>query len=226
VSSIGLQREGPLHAGLKRWYAQPGDRVEVELDGYTIDLVRGDLLIEIQTGSFPKMKRKLAALLERGHAVRVVHPVATDRLLVSVGHDGTVTWQRLSPRHGIPADVFSELVTFPGLLAHPLFELEVLLTTQEEVRRREAGKCWRRRGWTIVERRLVDVVGRVAFSRPEDLTLLLPASLPDRFTTAELASALGRPKRVAQQMTYCLRTVGVIDVTGKRGQSVEYAARH
>jgi hypothetical protein len=90
------------------------------------------------------------------------------------------------------------------------------------VRRHEAGRCWRRRGWTVVERRLVEVVERVAIRVPADLVLLLPAGLPDPFTTADLASGLRRPPRVAQQVAYCLRGAGVIEVIGKRGRLVEY----
>ena len=44
-----MLREKPLHAGVKRWYAEDGDRIEVPIGGYVIDLVRGDLLIEVQT---------------------------------------------------------------------------------------------------------------------------------------------------------------------------------
>lgn len=47
---IGRLNEGPLHAALKRWCARPGDRLEAVVDGYVIDIVRADLLLEIQTG--------------------------------------------------------------------------------------------------------------------------------------------------------------------------------
>ena len=33
------------------------------MDGYIVDVVEGEELIEVQTRSFAKMKRKLAALL-------------------------------------------------------------------------------------------------------------------------------------------------------------------
>jgi len=62
---IGTLREGPLHASLKQWCARPGDRFEVPVDGYVIDLVRDDLLIEVQTSGFSSMKEKLRDLLER-----------------------------------------------------------------------------------------------------------------------------------------------------------------
>ena len=62
---IGTLNEKSLHAALKEWYALPGDRFEVAVDGFVADIVRGEQLIEIQTRSFPAMKRKLRRLLPR-----------------------------------------------------------------------------------------------------------------------------------------------------------------
>ena len=76
---IATLREGPLHASVKRWYAQAGDRVEVPMDGYVVDLVRGDQLIEVQTRGFSGIRAKVRALLALGHAVRIVPPSAVDR---------------------------------------------------------------------------------------------------------------------------------------------------
>ena len=49
---IGLLNEKPLHAALKEWYARPDDRFETSVDGFVIDILRGDLLIEVQTRNF------------------------------------------------------------------------------------------------------------------------------------------------------------------------------
>ena len=219
---IGLLRERHLHASLKRWYAQPADREEVPVDGYVIDLVRGDLLIEVQTRGFAGMKPKVKALLGRGHRLRVVHPIAVDRWIVNVEPDGTVLTRRLSPRHGALVDIASELITFPELLAQPNFEIEVLLTAEEEYRNLVPGKCWRRKGWTVIERRLGEIVDQVVLARPADLAKLLPDDVPLRFTTADLALALGRPRRVAQHLAYCLGKCGLIEADGKRGHAIEY----
>jgi hypothetical protein len=219
---IGVLRERHLHASVKRWYAESGDREEVSIDGYVIDLVRGDLLIEVQTRGFAGMKPKVKALLHRGHRLRVVHPIAVDRWIVQVEADGTFLTRRRSPRHGALADVASELITFPELVADPGFEIEVLLTVEEEYRHQVAGKCWRRRGWTVLERRLVEVLDRVVLAEPGDLASLLPAGLPATFTTADLAARLGRPRRTAQHVAYCLARAGVIEDAGKRGHSIAY----
>jgi len=41
---VGTLGEKPLHAALKRWYAEDGDHVEEPVDGFVIDLVRNGLL--------------------------------------------------------------------------------------------------------------------------------------------------------------------------------------
>lgn len=219
---IGTLREKPLHAALKRWYSRPGDGIEVPVEGYVIDLVRDGLLIEVQTSGFSSMHRKVAALLGGGHRIRIVHPIAVDRIIVRIGPDGEILSRRRSPRHGAATDVFRELVSFPELLTHGSLEIEVVLTTEEEHRRHTPGRAWRRKGWSIAERHLVEVHGSSMLSDGRDLAALLPADLPDVFTTVELASGLGRPLRSAQQMAYCLRKTGVIVADGKRGNSIVY----
>jgi hypothetical protein len=219
---IGTLREKPLHASLKRWYARSGDGVEVPVDGFVIDLVREDLLIEVQTRGFSSMKQKITTLLDLGHRMRVVHPIPIDKWIVKVDADGAVLSRRRSPRHGNPTDVFAELVSFPNLLADSHLEIDVILTNEEEYRRHTPDRSWRRKGWTIEERRLIDVVDTLLISNTDDLAALLPAELPDPFTTADLATKLGRPRRAAQQMAYCLRIADVIVAVGKSGNAVEY----
>jgi hypothetical protein len=219
--SIGTLAEKPLHAALKRWCTEPGDVLEVPVDGFVVDLVRGGLLVEIQTRSFSSMKRKLTRLLA-AHSVRVVHPIALETRIVKVAASGRVISSRRSPRRGTAVDLFEELVSFPELVAHPGLTLEVLLIRQEEVRRVARR---RRRGWVVEERRLVEVVERLRIDSPEDLAALLPDALPATFTTADLAAALRRSRSLAQQMAYCLRRAGVLECVGKRGNSLTYVRR-
>ncbi len=200
----------------------PGDGVEVPVDGFVIDLIRGDLLIEIQTSGFSSMKKKVLSLLDSGHRVRIVHPIPVDRWIGKVDDDGTILSRRRSPRHGEPTDVFSELVSFPDSMAHPGLEVELIMTIEEQYRAHNPDRAWRRKGWTVLERRLVDVVDTFLLTGVDDLLGLLPSGLPEEFTTADLASGIGRPKRTAQQMAYCLRTLGAVVTVGKVGNSVLY----
>jgi hypothetical protein len=70
---IGLLRETSLHAALKNWYAKEGDRMEVQVGGYVIDILREGLLIEIQTRGFSSLKAKLIRLTQN-YPVRLVYP--------------------------------------------------------------------------------------------------------------------------------------------------------
>jgi hypothetical protein len=220
-SQIGVLNEKHLHASLKSWYAQPGDRFEVLVDGFLVDIVRDDLLIEVQTKNFAAIKRKLKGLVS-DHPVRLVYPVIRQKWIVRLDGDGAWLSRRKSPRSGMLTDVFQELVSFPELVRHPNFSLEILSIDEEEVRYRHENRRWWRRGWAIQERRLLDVVGQNLIETPDDIIALMPPGLTEPFTTADLAEAIGRPRRLAQKMTYCLRAIGCIAVVGKQGNTVLY----
>ena len=220
VPIIGTLNENPLHASLKDVYAEPGDRFEVPVDSFCIDLVRDGLLVEFQTANFSAMRRKLTALLP-DHHVRLVHPIAAQKWIVRTSRGGRVLSRRKSPKHGCIDHVFEELVYLPDMLADPNFSLEVLMVHEEEVRRQDHRK-WRRGGWATVERRLLEIVDRWVFETPADLADLLPGDLPEPFTTADLAKGLGKPQWLTQKMAYCLRHAGAIAVTAKRGNAFLY----
>jgi hypothetical protein len=221
-SHIGVLNENPLHAALKVWYARPGDRLEVVVDGYVVDVVQDERLVEIQTGNFSAIKRKLARLVE-GHPVRLAYPIAREKWLLKLPTEpGGTTRRRKSPKRGRVEEVFQELVSFPHLMGHANFSLEVLLTQEEEVRRYEGPKRWRNRGWVTEERRLLEVVERHLFEGAADVARLIPAGLPERFTTADLAAAMDGSRRLAQKAAYCLRRMGVLTEVGRRGRAKVY----
>ena len=220
---IGTLGEKNVHAALKAWYARPGDELEVEVDGFHIDIVRGQLLVEIQTGNFSSQRRKLKTLLEN-HPLKLVFPIALEKWITRLGSDGTtILGRRRSPKKGRIFEVFRELVSIPGLIAKAAFSLEVLFIHEEEFRQDDGKGSWRRKGWSISDRRLIKVVGSHLFQAPKDFLDLLPAELKDPFSTLELASAIEQPHWLAQKMAYCLRHMGVIQVKGKKGNALLYS---
>ena len=81
---------------------------------------------------------------------------------------------------------------------------------------------WRRKGWATDYRTLLKVMDRQEFTSPDDFFTLLPSDLPATFTTADLAIACKCPVRLAQQVAYCLKGMGVIDHIGMRGRGYLY----
>ncbi|HEX9925464.1 MAG TPA: hypothetical protein VGD99_22600 [Anaerolineae bacterium] len=222
TSQFSTLNEKPLHAALKVWYAQPDDQFEVPVDGFIIDIVRSNLLIEVQTGSFASIKPKLIDLTTR-HPVRLVYPIAQEKWVVKLGqNEDEPISRRKSPKRGGLAHLCVELVSFPYLLSHPNFSVEALLIQEEETRRYDGRRGWRRKGWVTHERHLLRVVGQQLFTTPNDLTKLIPPTLTDPFTTADLAAALAIPRRLAQKMAYCLREMNEIAIAGKQGRAMLY----
>jgi hypothetical protein len=216
---IGTLGEKSLHAHLKKWYAQSGDLSEVVVDGFVIDLIRDELLVEIQTRNFSAMRRKLEQLLPN-YRLRLIHPIAREKWIVRETDDGRFIQRRKSPKRGRVEEMFRELVRIPDLLAQPHLSLEVLFTQEEEVWRDDGKGSWRRKRWSISDRRLLAVVDRAVFIAPSDYLALLPTDLPRPFTNRELADMLGLRLNLTQKMTYTMRKAGFISVMGKRGNAL------
>jgi hypothetical protein len=57
------------------------------VDGYHVDVVRDGTLIEIQTGNFSAIKRKLGDLVPH-HPLRLVYPIAVEKWILKYGGEG------------------------------------------------------------------------------------------------------------------------------------------
>jgi hypothetical protein len=222
MPSIGVLGEGSLHAALKAVLAEPGDRLEVPVGRFVIDLVRADgELVEVQTRGFWALGSKLDALLD-GHRMRIVHPVAAERRIVRIDEHGQVLGVRRSPKRATAAAVFDELVAFPALLTHPNLTIEVLLLREDHLRRPLPATA-RGRTRDPGERRLVDVLDRVTLRTTEDVLAVLPALPEEPFSTRELAAVLRCGTLLARRVLYCLRAMGIVEPAGKRGRAPLHA---
>jgi hypothetical protein len=218
---IGTLSERSLHASLKRWYTEEGDKVERKVDGFYIDIVRDGKLVEIQTANFSQIRRKLVYLL-RDHHVHLVHPIAVEKWIVRQDEGGKEMSRRRSPKKGMVVDVFEELVRIPNTVMHPNLTVEVLLTRQEEILRKGGKGARGRRGWELHDRRLLEVTDNYVLASHSDYQRLIPKELPRPFTNRDLAEAIGRPVGLARAMTYTLRRTGAISEVGKRGNAILY----
>jgi hypothetical protein len=223
TTGIGTRNEKPLHEALKRWYAQPGDSLEMPVDGFVVDIVRGSLLIEIQTRNFSAIKKKLEKLAVN-HAVRLVYPIPYRKWIIkSAGNGKNQTSRRKSPKQGDFTEVFRELIRIPDLITHPHFSMELLLIEEEEVRHYDGVRGWRRGGWVTDEHRLLQVVDRLILNEPRDLSNFLPDTMIEPFSVADLAKAINKSRGLAQKMVYCLRSMGCLEAVGKKGNAILYS---
>ena len=219
--------ETSLHRQLKSHYARDESQVEVRLEGYRIDAIRGGRLIEIQHGSLAAIRDKIADLLEN-HRVTVVKPIVALKHLVKLDErGGNVVSRRRSPKRGQLLDVFDELVYFTRVFPHRRLLLEVALVEVEELRYPGHGRRRRHRAndFQVEDQRLVEIVDTFRFRTLADLRRMLPKSLPATFHTGHLAEGLEVRRHIAQRMAYCLRETGAIHTVGKQGNAVLYSRR-
>jgi hypothetical protein len=213
--------EFSLHSEIKKVYSIPGDQFEVKLDNFVVDILRGNLVIEVQTKNFSTLKEKLQALTVK-YQVRLVYPLPEKKWITYVTKDQVVLDKRKSPRKGRLTDLFGELVMIPHMIGVENFSLEVLFIDEEEVRRDDGKGSWRRKGVSIKDRRLLKVNDRILFQNRAEYLKILPNNLNQVFTNRELAKLAKISVRTAQQITYCLRKGGVIRLAGKKGRELGF----
>lgn len=210
-----------LHLALQQHYAGADGAVEALVEGFRADALREGVIYEIQTGSFGSIREKLRRLLER-HPVVLVYPVPESKVIVYVDGEGREVSARRSPRHGAVTDVFEQLLHLHDLPRHRRLSLEIVVTHERELRRRDGMGSWRRQGVSLLGRELVEILTVQRFEHPRELAALLPAELPREFTVAELREAMKLRRGTAAKMAYALCKLGVIKHVGKRGNAFVY----
>ena len=214
--------EQTLHEQLKEFYARETGEIESTMGDYRVDVVRGDLLIEIQTRSFSSIRDKLRNLVQENR-VRLVHPIAYQKWIVRLNEDAEQVSRRKSPKRGRVEALFNELVYLPKLLMSPNFELEIALVDMEEFWIDDGKGSWRRRRWSIHDKRMLELREHHLFRSPEDFKQLIPETLPPEFTSRMLSKETGLNMRLAQKMLYCLTKMNIVERNGKKGRAYLYS---
>lgn len=220
---IGTLGEKTLHAVLKRYFEPHEDNHEIRVVGYVADIVGEDGIIEIQTGNFAYLRKKLAAFLEYA-PVTVVYPMSRTKWIFWVDEEtGAVAEKRKSPKSMKPNDAFYQLYFIREFLSHPNFRLKLVFLETEEYRRlngwgeakkNHAEKC------DIIP---TDIVEEIELSSPAEYEKLLPAGLPVEFTAKDYAKLAKIRLTSAQRAVNVLCTIGVLTHAGKRGRAFLYS---
>jgi hypothetical protein len=208
--------ERAMHRQLKERYgALPAGRIEARVASFRVDAIEpSGTLVEVQSRSLGPLRTKLQCLIELGHRIRLVKPVVLrTRIIRCERADGPVSSVRMSPRRGEILDVFDDFVGLANLLGNPAIVIDLVCVSIDETRMLRK----RRPGFVVLERSIRDYLGMAQIDKPLALWSLLPhpTTLPDRFTTADLAHHLNRPRWFAQRVAYCLHQSGAAQLAGK-----------
>lgn len=222
LNGIGTLGEKTVHSVLKNYYETNILNHEIKIDGFVADIFNGHEIIEIQTASFDRLRKKIPVFLNR-YPLTIVYPIPYIKWIRWVSpQTGEITAPRKSPKKGTPYIIFPELYKIKTYLNMPNLRIKIVLLNMEEYRFLDGWSEDKKKGSTRCDRIPIDLVDEVYISKQCDYKLLIPESLGDEFTSTDYHKASGLSKRVSSIALHVLNYVGSVERTGKKGRSFLY----
>jgi hypothetical protein len=228
--AIGTEHESSLHRTLKIRYAGKKGRTEVLTGGYVCDGITEDRdLIEVQTGSFGPLKRKIAELtslmeVEREFGrIRIIYPVTVLKYIELYDSEGTLLRRRKSPRKGTSWDLFKALLYAPELPLLPDLSIELILLDVLEKRIQDGKGSWRRKGASISDREVLEYHQTIPLLELKDYYQFIPFEKGAEFTVRDLGAQAHIETALARKALYVLTRLGMVRRLGKKGNAWVYA---
>ncbi|MCI8332254.1 MAG: hypothetical protein HFE78_05465 [Clostridiales bacterium] len=220
---MGTYQEKTLHSVLKYYYEPEIDYHEVKLGRYIADIMKNHEIIEVQTGSFTPLKRKLSFFLP-DYPVTIVYPIAHIKWILWVDPvTGEVTKKRKSPKEGSPYSLFMELCRIKDVILHEHLHIKIAMLDMEEYRYLDGWSTDRKKGSHRCDRIPVAFDSEIVFHAPEDYLFFVPEELYQvEFTVSEFGKCCHIRPRLASTTVRMLRYMGLIDFVGKRGKAYVY----
>ena len=222
TSGSGINNESSLHGDLKKWYKLPGDTFEARLEGYVVDILRDNDIIEIQTKNFSAIANKLRVLLVN-HKLTLVHPIAVKKWLLKYDKDYNLISKRKSPKTGKAVDIFKELIRIPDLLSIPNLSIHILLIEEEDILMDDGLGSWHRKGFSIKDKKLLSVMSNIFIPNLKALIAIIPFDFEGIFSSKEIAQCLKVNQNLARKIIYTLRKSNYIESVGKKGNLILYS---
>ncbi len=227
--TIGVLAEKTIHAVVKNYLEPDEDCQEIPVAGFVADIFRqtphGPEILEIQTRAMYKMKRKLDAFLPQ-YPVTIVYPIPSKKMLIWVDEEtGELSPPRKSPKKGTAYSAVRELYSIREYLNHPNLRIKLLLMEMEEYKLLNGRGASRKIHATRYDRIPGDLTGEMDLTCPEDYMQLIPADLPEEFTSADFAKAAHIRKDDAGHWLLLFRLLNVVEKIGQSGKSYLYRCR-
>ena len=192
--------ESSLHKSLKIIYSEIYDgQKEVKKYNHVYDIItkKGNA-IEIQTKNLSKLLPKIYDTIQKGHNIKLVHPVILENTIELYDSQNNLLSKRKSPKKQNIYSIFKELTGIYEVLLNRHFSLEIVYIKMTETRMRTLENVQsqnkRRRfkkNWIKTNKRLEEIIETKHFNSKDDYLKLLP-KLPDTFSSKDLEEKIGK----------------------------------
>ena len=214
---IGTLSEKSVHTYLKRFYMPDPAMQEVPLGPFVADIFDGETVMEIQTGNFRMLKRKLDYYLPR-YPVLVVYPLDRKKSIVWTDPEtGESTLPRKSPHAFRPAEALHQLYQIREYLLHPGLTVHLVPVDLTEYRLLDGYGSDRKSRCSKADRIPSAVGEAVVLHSAEDYRVFLPSSLKEPFSASAFGRAAGLRSRQTYSAVHVLETVRVLTDDGRTG---------
>lgn len=227
--SVGTQNEKLIHAALKNYYAPFSGEQEIKLGNFYADAVNENGIFEIQTHALYRLREKLRTFLKVS-GVTVIYPVIQEyRIMYINSQSGEVVRQTAPRKMRSLLKLFKELYSVREFLCEDDLRLIICgLKAEKRIyfsgealpdmkKRSDKKKC-------TIEMVPVELLEETVLDIPRDYEIFLPrevtAEFPEGFTKKQLCKAA--KESASSLRTEVLRTVGIIEKIGKKGNEFVY----
>jgi len=219
---IGTLAEKTMHAVLKNYYAPDEDMHEIPIENYVADIYTGTEIIEIQTRSMDRMRKKLDTFLPL-YPVTIVYPIPREKWLYWIDDEtGEVSQKRKSPKKGNPYQAFIELYKIRPFLRNPNLRLRLDLIDMEEYRLLNGWSKDKKKGSERYDRIPTQFFEEIRIDCIRDYMQLIPYELQEQFTVKDFAKCAKIPVRLAGTVLLIFHDLELVRRVGKTGNSYIY----
>ena len=227
ADGFGTLSEKRLHAVIKKYICPNEDFHEVPMEGtrYLADIRVGDDVVEVQTGAFYPMKKKIDHYLQNTNCtVTVVHPIASVRRLswvdpesFEIGNARRVAGERAEA-------LLHELYSLLPHLGNPRLRFRLLLLEVHDFRLQNGSRSRdRKKGSVRYERMPIALIDELDLSTPDDFRCFIPKDLPSPFTVKQFSTLSKIRGRDAYSAVRVLAALGLFAPTDPIGRAMAFA---
>ncbi len=208
---IGTLSEKTMHAIIKNYYESDESYQEIRVGTNIADIYKDGEIIEIQTRSFDKLRKKLDAFLPE-HPVTIVHPIVHKKKLIWIDpNTGELSEPRKSPKTGSVLDAFREIYKIKMYLNDPNLTINITMVDATEYRILNKNPKYAKYHTTRYDRIPTELIDEYCLNSFSDYVALLPKSLPECFTVQQLAKEGHVTRSTAGIVANIMREVGAIE---------------
>ena len=218
-NQIGELKEKNIHHILKNLISDVNNQ-EVKVGNYYADCVNDNIIYEIQTRQFNKLRPKLNYFI-LDHKVVVIYPIIYKRDLIWITNDGEVTSGKKTTNNSKFNSVFPEIYKIKDLLKNGNIALSLLLINVCEYRKVTGFTKIEKKKAEKIDKDLLEIVDCFNILSIDDYEYFV-REFVNPFTTKDYKNINKTKIKEATIALNILNYLGLIKRIGKKGRMYLY----